>query len=80
MQLLLRAATAATASTDDTNDNDNKKINQLIAKLFVHRKKREEPQCDNKILCDWNSLVIDSLVYASRAFQEPKFCRPKRFQ
>ena len=55
------------------NDNDNKKINQLIAKLFVHRKKREEPQCDNKILCDWNSLVIDSLVYASRAFQEPKF-------
>ena len=56
-----------------TTSNDNKKITKLINKLFLKRESREKPQCDNKILCDWNSLLIDSLVHAGQVFQEPKF-------
>ena len=56
-----------------TSSNDDKKITELINKLFLKRESREKPQCDNKILCDWNSLLIDSLVHAGQIFHEPKF-------
>src|ERR1035437_9854941 len=42
-------------------------------KLFAVRRKRIHPGKDDKILTDWNGLMIAALAKASRAFDEPDF-------
>lgn len=42
-------------------------------KLFNARKKRIPPYKDDKILTDWNGLMIAALSKASQAFNEPKY-------
>ena len=39
--------------------------------LFDHREKRVHPGRDEKIMTDWNGLMIGSLARASRVFDEP---------
>jgi len=43
-----------------------KKVDENLLKLFNHRKKRIHPQKDDKILTDWNGLIIAAL---SRGYQ-----------
>jgi uncharacterized protein YyaL (SSP411 family) len=43
-----------------------KKVDENLLKLFKHRKERIHPQKDDKILVDWNGLIIAAL---SRGFQ-----------
>jgi len=55
---------------------DNKlqgKFEKIRSKLFKEREKRIHPLKDNKILTDWNGLMITALVKASIAFQERKY-------
>jgi uncharacterized protein YyaL (SSP411 family) len=43
------------------------------AKLFDHREKRIHPYKDDKILTDWNGLMIASLARGAFVFQEPRY-------
>jgi hypothetical protein len=42
-------------------------------KLFEDRLKRPRPHRDDKILADWNGLMISSLAFASRVLEEPRY-------
>ena len=44
-----------------------------LRKLFEARKKRVPPLKDDKILTDWNGLMIASFAKAAAAFAEPKY-------
>ena len=41
--------------------------------LFSIRSKRLRPHLDDKVLTDWNGLMISSLAFASRALDEPRY-------
>ena len=50
--------------------------NQLLQNrktLFNYRKKRIAPALDDKILADWNGLMISALVRASQVFEKPSW-------
>ena len=58
------------------NWNDDKLVRQ---KLLQHRDKRIWPLIDNKVLCDWNALAIESLAKASKWLDNKTFLnRAKR--
>jgi uncharacterized protein YyaL (SSP411 family) len=42
-------------------------------KLFTDREKRIHPHKDDKVLTDWNGLMIAALAKGSRAFGEPRY-------
>lgn len=46
----------------------NEKVNEIRTKLFNYRKKRIHPLKDDKILTDWNGLMISALAKAYQAF------------
>ncbi|MDQ7818083.1 MAG: thioredoxin domain-containing protein [Melioribacteraceae bacterium] len=49
------------------------RVNSLRQKLFEYRKKRIHPFKDDKILTDWNSLLIAALSIAGRAFNNTTY-------
>jgi uncharacterized protein YyaL (SSP411 family) len=46
---------------------------QQRTKLMAARDKRLRPGLDDKVLADWNGLMIAGLVHASLAFREPRW-------
>ncbi|NJD55369.1 MAG: thioredoxin domain-containing protein [Nitrospirae bacterium] len=46
---------------------------QACAALFASREKRPHPHKDDKILTDWNGLMIKALARAARAFQRQDY-------
>ncbi|PWB50006.1 MAG: thioredoxin domain-containing protein [Candidatus Methanoperedenaceae archaeon] len=57
--------------SDLPDANNEKKIDSLRGKLFNARENRIHPGKDDKILTDWNGLMIAALAKASQAFDEP---------
>ncbi|MGB9176247.1 MAG: thioredoxin domain-containing protein, partial [Methanoregula sp.] len=57
------------------NQHDPARIASIRNKLLAERGKRPLPGRDNKILTDWNGLMIAALALASRAFENPEFYR-----
>ncbi|KKK52669.1 hypothetical protein LCGC14_3102580, partial [marine sediment metagenome] len=55
------------------DENLREKIKQIRLKLFKEREKRSHPQKDDKILTDWNGLMITALTKASVVFKEKKY-------
>lgn len=53
----------------------NHDISQIRSKLKTERKKRIRPLLDDKILTDWNGLMIASLARAGSLLNEDKFIR-----
>ena len=49
---------------------DLKKISQIREKIFHVREKRIHPLKDDKILTDWNGLMIAAMAKAGVAFQD----------
>ena len=49
------------------------KLNRMRIKLFNKREKRIHPYKDDKILTDWNGLMIASLAKAGKVFDEKRF-------
>jgi len=47
-------------------------------KLFAARAKRPRPPRDDKVLCDWNGLMLVALAKAAQAFGEPRYARAAR--
>lgn len=50
-----------------------KKISSLHAKLFAYRKKRIHPQKDDKVLTDWNGLMISTFANSAKALNQKKY-------
>lgn len=50
-----------------------KRLDQVRNKLFQVRQKRVHPRRDDKILVDWNGLMIAALSKASQVFDEPEY-------
>jgi uncharacterized protein YyaL (SSP411 family) len=53
------------------------KLDQLLAaarfKLYTYRQKRIHPHKDEKVLCDWNGLMIAALSKAGRIFANRRY-------
>ncbi len=51
------------------------KIGVITRTLFSEREKRVHPSIDDKVLADWNGLMIAALARASRVLGEQKYLR-----
>ncbi len=51
------------------------RIEAARQKLFVHREGRQHPMKDDKILTDWNGLLVAALAKAAQAFNEPRYAQ-----
>jgi uncharacterized protein YyaL (SSP411 family) len=49
------------------------RIAEIRRELFAFREKRVHPYKDNKILTDWNGLMIAALAKGAQVFDEPKY-------
>jgi len=49
------------------------KIETIRLRLFKEREKRIHPHKDDKILTDWNGLMIAALAYGGYVFNKPKY-------
>ena len=45
------------------------------AKLLEARQRRPRPHRDDKVLTDWNGLMIGALAYGARALDEPRYAQ-----
>lgn len=54
------------------------KIEAARKKLFAAREKRIHPGKDDKILTDWNGLMIAALAKGAQIFEEPLFAEASR--
>ncbi|MCW5692249.1 MAG: thioredoxin domain-containing protein [Pseudolabrys sp.] len=52
---------------------DEARLVMLRGKLLTEREKRIRPGLDDKVLADWNGLMIAALAHAASAFDEPKW-------
>jgi uncharacterized protein YyaL (SSP411 family) len=55
-----------------------KRVEAAREKLFSVREKRVHPHKDDKILTDWNGLMIAALSKGAQAFDEPKYAEAAR--
>jgi uncharacterized protein YyaL (SSP411 family) len=53
------------------SDAEEAKLAILRAKLLAVRSKRVRPGWDDKVLADWNGLMISALAHASQVFGQP---------
>jgi len=53
----------------------SKKIDIIRNDLFMKREKRARPLKDDKILTDWNGLMIAALAKGAQAFDEPGYAK-----
>ena len=54
------------------------RLEKARQKLFAAREKRVHPGKDDKILADWNGLMISALAKGSQAFDEPAYAEAAR--
>ena len=54
-------------------DGAEKFIQSAKAKLFAIRQKRSRPHLDDKILADWNGIMIAGLAFGSRVLGEKRY-------
>jgi len=67
--------------TSDLNMSQHdlqKHLEGIRQKLFAYRKKRIHPMKDDKILTDWNGLMIAALAKGAQAFDEPEYAEAAR--
>ncbi|MEM7007497.1 MAG: thioredoxin domain-containing protein, partial [Thermodesulfobacteriota bacterium] len=70
---LQKPLTEIASSYEISEDEFIGKIENSRTKLFNEREKRIHPYKDDKILVDWNGLMIAALSMAGRAFDEPEY-------
>jgi len=56
-----------------SESNLKEKTEKIRKKLFEYREKRVHPYKDDKVLTDWNGLMIAALSKASQVFTEPGY-------
>ena len=63
-----------TAAHFKKSENDIEKLLSLSKeRLFQDRERRLKPHLDDKVLTDWNGLMISSLAKAGKILNEPKY-------
>ena len=60
------------------NNEDEQKLKSLRKILFEHRANRIPPALDDKILADWNGMMITGLAHASETFNRPDWLETAR--
>ena len=78
---ILSIATSFAAFTGQEQRPAEEVRRQLEAartKLLTVRSQRERPHRDDKILTDWNGLLVGSLAYGARALNEPRYAQAAR--
>ncbi|MFT5206364.1 MAG: hypothetical protein ACI9CF_000099 [Candidatus Omnitrophota bacterium] len=63
----------ATSKFNKTLEEINTSTKQIQKKLFALQQSRPRPHLDDKILTDWNGLLISALAKSAKALDEPKF-------
>jgi uncharacterized protein YyaL (SSP411 family) len=58
---------------DLTEVEFDKKLEKIRSKLFSYRQKRNHPHKDDKVLTDWNGLLIAALAKGAQAFSEEQY-------
>jgi uncharacterized protein YyaL (SSP411 family) len=77
--LVLKKSFAAIASDlAISTDELAQRLEGARKKLFEERAKRVHPHKDDKILTDWNGLMIAALAKGSQAFDEPRYADAAR--
>ncbi len=72
--LHLKKSLSDTAKEADLDPEElESKLNIIREKLFQAREDRVHPRKDDKILTDWNGLMIAALARAGRIFNEKKY-------
>ena len=56
-----------------TEQDLRKLIEKSRKKLFLYRKKRVQPHKDDKILTDWNGLMIAAFAKGAQVFDDPNY-------
>ncbi len=56
-----------------TEDELRADLKRAREQLFARREERERPLLDDKVLTDWNGLMIAALARAARAFDAPAY-------
>ncbi|MBI2104381.1 MAG: thioredoxin domain-containing protein [Candidatus Omnitrophica bacterium] len=59
-------------------DEVRRQLEAARAKLLAVRSQRTRPHRDDKVLTDWNGLLIGSLAYGARALNEPRYAQAAR--
>ncbi len=57
----------------DLSTEAQQRVENLRKKLFAHREKRIHPQKDDKILTDWNGLMISALARAAQVLDDKDY-------
>jgi hypothetical protein len=60
-------------------DDFTERVNRALMKLFDARNERQRPVRDDKVLADWNGLMIAALATAARAFGNAGFLEAARW-
>ncbi|PKN20963.1 MAG: thioredoxin domain-containing protein [Deltaproteobacteria bacterium HGW-Deltaproteobacteria-6] len=63
----------SSGGTEDWLPELSGKMEAIRKKLFAVREKRVHPHKDDKILTDWNALMIAALARAAQVFDEPAY-------
>ena len=58
-----------------TKKNLHDRLNAALGKLFFCRERRMHPGKDDKILTDWNGLMIMALARAAQSFNDPVYAK-----
>lgn len=61
-----------------TDEASNQRLSPLRARLLTEREKRVRPGLDDKVLADWNGLMIAALVHAATTFDQPAWIERAR--
>ncbi len=56
-----------------SEDDFRKRLESIRKKLFSFREKRIHPHKDDKVLTDWNGLMISAFAKASQAFDDNRY-------
>ncbi|MBT3172388.1 MAG: thioredoxin domain-containing protein, partial [Rhodospirillaceae bacterium] len=62
----------------DSDAPNEEKIKPLREKLLAERIKREWPSWDDKVLADWNGMMISALAFAAAVFERPEWLSAAR--
>lgn len=58
---------------EKTAEHIQESLSKSRAILFPIREERPRPHLDDKVLTDWNGLIISSLAFAGKVLQEPRY-------
>ena len=61
-----------------SQDDLGRRLEAIRQKLFTQRQKRIHPNKDDKILTDWNGLMIAALAKGAQAFDDPRYSNAAR--